>query len=69
MHLLMLALPFVLRGLITPCIDDIRSKIELDGIGDIDPPEDPTDQILEVLDTFMHWYITIRKRDQNCRLA
>ena len=62
MHLLMLALPFVLRGLITPCIDDIRSKIELDGIEnwDIDPPEDPTDQILEVLDTFMDWYITIR---------
>jgi hypothetical protein len=64
MHLVMLALPFVLRGLISSIITDISSRIELSVPGDhlhgVVPPVDPTDSIFEVLHMFMVWYLTIR---------
>ena len=64
MHLVMLALPFVLRGLISSIITDISSRIELSVQGDqlhgVVPPVDPTDSIFEVLHSFMVWYLTIR---------
>ena len=64
MHLVMLALPFVLRGLISSVIADISKIIDLSVPGDrlhgIALPVDPTDSILEALNTFMVWYLTIR---------
>ena len=64
MHLVMLALPFVLRGLISSVIADISYMIEQSVPGDrlhgVAPPVDPTDSILEVLNTFTVWYLTAR---------
>ena len=64
MHLVMLALPFVLRGLISSIITDISSRIELSAPGDqlhgVVPPVDPTDSIFEALHSFMVWYLTVR---------
>ena len=64
MHLIMLALPFVLRGLILSVITDISSRIEQsvpgDRLHDEPPPVDPTNSILEVLHLFMEWYLTVR---------
>ena len=64
MHLVMLALPFVLRGLISSVITDITSRIEQSAPGGrlcgVPPPVDPTNSILEVLHTYMVWYLTIR---------
>ena len=64
MHLIMLALPFVLRGLILSVITDISSRIEQsvpgDRLHDVPPPVDPTNSILEVLHLFMEWYLTVR---------
>ena len=64
MHLVMLALPFVLRGLISSVIADISYMIEQSVPGDrlhgVAPPLDPTDSILEVLNEFMVWYLTVR---------
>jgi hypothetical protein len=64
MHLVMLALPFVLRGLISSVIADISFMIEQSEPGDrlhgMALPVDPTDSILGVLVIFMGWYLTIR---------
>ncbi len=60
----MLALPFVLRGLISLVIADISYMIEQSEPGDrlhgMALPVDPTDSILGVLVIFMGWYLTIR---------
>jgi hypothetical protein len=64
MHLVMLALPFVLRGLISSIVEDISSRIKRSITGDqlhgMVLPVDPTDSIFEVLHCFMVWYLTIR---------
>jgi hypothetical protein len=64
MHLLMLALPFALRDLTFPEIEDITSQIAKpwhrlhDRV--VVPPVDPSRKILEALYTFMEWYLTVR---------
>ena len=67
MHLVMLAFPFVLRGLISSVIEDISSRIASSVPGDRlygqNLPLDPTDSILEVHHVFMEWFLTIRMPD------
>ena len=64
MHLVLLALPFVLRGLISSVIADISHMIEKSEPGDrfhgMALPVDLTDSILGVLNIFMDWYLTIQ---------
>ena len=64
MHLLMLALPFVLCDLTFPEIEDITSQIAKpwhqlhDRV--VVPPVDPSSKIIEADNTFMEWYLTVR---------
>jgi hypothetical protein len=64
MSLVMLALPFVLCGLIVPELSTISSRIEQEGPDDInwdiEPSLDPVHHIFEVLVDFMDWFITVR---------
>jgi len=72
MHLLMLAIPFVLRGLITPELNAIIDRINMDGAEhadwDIEIPSDPVDQIFEALLAFFTWYLTVRSPELPMRL-
>ncbi len=62
MHLVMLALPFVIRGLIMPELNAICSRIGEDGVDDpswdIEAPSDPVDEIFAALLDFFTWYIS-----------
>lgn len=63
MHLVMLALPFVLRGLIMPELKAIRSRIEEEGVENADWDihlQDPIDSIYKVIIVFMEWYRVIQ---------
>jgi hypothetical protein len=63
MHLLMLALPFAIRGLITPELNAIYSGIEEfgdDSSWNIMEPSDPIDGIFEALLDFLSWYLMVR---------
>ena len=64
MSLVMLALPFVLCGLIVSELSTISSRIEQEGPDDInwdiEPSLDPVHHIFEVLVDFMDWFITVR---------
>ena len=67
MSLVMLALPFVLCGLIVPELSTISSRIEQEGPDDInwdiEPFLDPVHHIFEVLVDFMDWFITVRTHE------
>jgi hypothetical protein len=69
MLLVMLVLPFVLRGLISSVITDISFRIEQSVPGNrlhgVAPPLDPTNSILEALHSFMVWFLTIRMPEIN----